>query len=120
MNNFEFIDGSIALLDLVNPLWEGLNTHQKINSNYYSDKFINDKNIKVKLDLIKCKENNLYVGYCITTVNKDSIGEIDALFVDKKYREYGLGDTLMGRSLEWLNSNHVKTKIIGAAITKMY
>ncbi|AGK96467.1 GNAT family N-acetyltransferase [Clostridium pasteurianum] len=125
MDNFEFINGSRELLDLVQPLWEKLNKHHKISSNYFSDKFrnfkfevrknkfINDKNLGVNIDLIKDKGKDLYIGYCISTSNKDLIGEIDSLFIEKEYRHYGLGDKLMKRALEWLNGNQVKTKIIG-------
>lgn len=35
--------------------------------------------------------------------------------MDKEYRKYGLGDKLMNSALEWLDSNQVKTKIIGVA-----
>lgn len=127
MSKFEFINGSRELLDLVEPLWEKLKKHHEINSNYFSDnfrnltfeirknKFINDKNLRVKIDLIKDKEKDLYIGYCISTINKDLMGEIDSLFVDKEYRKYGLGDNLMNMALEWLSSNQVKTKIIGVA-----
>jgi len=127
MNNFEFITGSNELLDLVQPLWEKLNQHHKTSSNYFSDrfknfkyetrkdKFINGEKVGLKVDLIKDKENVLYIGYCISTINKDLIGEIDSLFIEKEYRKYGLGDKLMNRSLKWFNSNQVKTKIIGVA-----
>lgn len=127
MNNFEFINGSRELLDLVQPLWEKLNIHHEGKSNYFSDKFRNftfearknkfvkDKNLEVNMDLIKNKDTNLYIGYCISTINKDLIGEIDSLFVEKEYRKFGLGNKLMNRALEWLNSNQVKIKIIGVA-----
>jgi diamine N-acetyltransferase len=127
MYNFKFVTGSRELLDFVQPLWEKLNKHHEINSNYFSDrfinlkfnvrknKFVNDDNLEVKIDLIKDVERDLYIGYCISTINKELIGEIDSLFVEKEYREYGLGDKLMNRALEWLNSNKVKTKIIGVA-----
>lgn len=127
MSEFEFINGSIELLDLVQPLWEKLNKHHEINSNYFSDnfrnfkfevrknKFINNKDLEVKIDLIKDKEKDLYIGYCISTTNKNLIGEIDSLFVEDEYRHYGLGDKLINSALEWLNSNEVKTKIIGVA-----
>jgi diamine N-acetyltransferase len=127
MNNFEFINGGRELLDLVQPLWEKLNKHHEINSNYFSDrfknlkfevrknKFIKDNNLVVKIDLINDVEKGLYIGYCISTINKELIGEIDSLFVEKDYRKYGLGDKLMNRAIEWLNSNQVKTKIIGVA-----
>ncbi len=65
--------------------------------------------------MIKDIEKDLYIGYCISTVNKELIGEIDSLFVEKEYRKYGLGDQLMNRALDWLNNNKVKTKIIGVA-----
>ena len=127
MNNFQFINGSRELLDVVQPLWEKLNKHHVNNSNYFSNKFnnlrfevrknkfINDEKLQVKIDLIKDKDKEIYIGYCISTINKDLFGEIDSLFVEKKYRKYGLGDKLMIMSLNWFDSNQVKTKIIGVA-----
>jgi ribosomal protein S18 acetylase RimI-like enzyme len=127
MDNFEFINGSRELLDLVQPLWEKLNKQHENNSNYFTDKFrnlkfevrknkfINDETLDVKIDLIKDKEKAVYIGYCISTINKDLIAEIESLFIEKDYRKYGLGSKLMNRSLEWLNSNQVKIKIIGVA-----
>lgn len=127
MNNFELITGSVELIDLVQPLWENLINHHEINSNYFSDKFRNSKfevrknkfikdcALKVKIDLIKDTDKDLYIGYCISTVNADLIGEIDSLFVQKEYRKNGLGDKLMDSSLEWLNQNQVKMKILGVA-----
>ena len=124
MSQFEFINGSRDLLDLVQPLWEKLKIHHEINSCYFADnfrnltfqtrksKFINDKSLKVKIDLIRDMEKNIYVGYCISTINRDLVGEIESIFVDMDYRKYGLGDELMTRALEWLNSNEAKTKII--------
>ncbi|MGK0467383.1 GNAT family N-acetyltransferase [Clostridium sp.] len=61
------------------------------------------------------KEKAVYIGYCINSINKDLIAEIESLFIEKNYRKYGLGDKLMNRSLEWLNSNQVKIKIIEVA-----
>lgn len=127
MNNFEFLTGSIELLDFVQPLWEKLNEYHEANSSYFSsrfinlkfdvrkNKFINNSNLEVKVDLVKDIGKDLHIGYCISTVNKELIGEIDSLFVEKEYRKYGLGDRLMNRALDWLNSNQVKTKIIGVA-----
>lgn len=127
MNNFEFINGSKELLNLVQPLWEKLNKHHEINSNYFSDKFKNlkfevrknnlvkDSNLEIKIDLIKDMEKGLYVGYCISTINKELMGEIESLFVEKEYRKYGLGDKLMNNAIEWLNSKGAKTKRICVA-----
>lgn len=127
MNNFEFINGSKELFDLVQPLWEELNKHHEINSKYFSDKFKNlkfevrknnlvkDSSLEIKIDLIKDVEKGLYIGYCISTINKELMGEIESLFVKKEYRKYGLGDKLMNNAIEWLNSKGAKTKRIGVA-----
>ncbi|MCB2291361.1 GNAT family N-acetyltransferase [Clostridium sp. CS001] len=127
MSNFEFVTGSIELLDIVQPLWEKLNKHHEVNSECFNSrfidikfevrksKFVNDNNLEVKVDLIKDKEKGLYIAYCISTVNKELVGEIDSIFVLKEYRKYGLGDKLMNRGLDWLDSKLVKTKIIGVA-----
>lgn len=127
MNNLEIISGSRELLDLVQPLWEKLNKHHEINSSYFSDrfrdfkfevrkaKFINNNNLEVKIDLARDTEKNLYIGYCISTINKELVGEIDSLFVEEEYRKYGLGGKFMNGALEWLDSKQAKTKIIGVA-----
>lgn len=127
MNKFEFTNGSSELLNLVEPLWEKLRKHHETKSNYFSNefknfkfevrksKFIKDSNMQVKIDLIKDIEKDIYIGYCISTINKDLIGEIDSIFVEKEYRIHGLGEKLMNRALEWLNNYNVKTKIIAVA-----
>lgn len=127
MNNLEFISGGKDLLELVQPLWEKLNKHHENNSSYFSEKyrkqtfdtrkskFISDNNLEIMIDLIKDMEKNIYIGYCISTINKEMIGEIDSLFIEKEYRKFGLGDNLMKRALSWLDSKHAKTKIIAVA-----
>lgn len=127
MGNFEFISGGKDLLNLVQPLWEKLNEHHESNSNNFSEKyrkqtfnarkgkFISDNNLKIMIDLIKDNEKNIFIGYCITTINKEMIGEIDSLFIEKEYRRFSLGDNLMKRALSWLDSKGVKTKIIAVA-----
>lgn len=123
MEGFEFIDGDVGLINFVQPLWKKLNKHHKVSSNYFQNsflslkfedrinKFINDDNLKIKVDLIKHIKSNLYIGYCISTINKELVGEIDSLFIEREYRKYGLGGSLMKRALDWLNDNQVKTKI---------
>lgn len=127
MENFQIVTGSRELLDLVQPLWEKLNKHHEVNSKNFSDRFKNfkfedrksrftkDNSLQVKIDLIKDMEKGLYVGYCITTIDKELTGEIESLFVEQEYRKCGLGDKLMTSALEWLHNKQVKKKIIGVA-----
>ncbi|MFT9497963.1 GNAT family N-acetyltransferase [Anaerosolibacter sp.] len=125
MDNFHYVGGGKELLDLVQPLWEKLNKHHEVQSNHFADrfknltfdmrknKFIQDDTSKVKIELVKDIEKDRYIGYCISTVDKELIGEIDSLYIEQEYRKYGLGDKLMKSALDWLDSNEARIKIIG-------
>ena len=127
MDTLDFITGGEELLDSVQPLWEKLNNYHQINSSNFPDKFknltfdmrkkkfMNDAYPELRIDLVKDQENNAFVGYCISTITMDLIGEIDSLYIEPEYRKFGIGDKLMSRSLEWLDSKNVRTKIIGVA-----
>jgi ribosomal protein S18 acetylase RimI-like enzyme len=123
----DFIIGGVELLDFVEPLWNKLNKHHQMNSRYFPDKFMNltfdirkkkfisDANKELRIDLVKDLETETFVGYCITTITIDKIGEIDSLYVEPEFRKFGIGDKLMSRSIEWLDSKNVRIKIIGIA-----
>ena len=127
MDRFEFIEGGIELIDYVKPLWEKLNKLHEDNAQYFKEKFKNNtfdarkskfldyNNFTVKVDLIKEVKSSEYIGYCVSTVNKDLIGELDSLYIEGDYRKYGLGDKLMQSALGWFDKNHVKTKVIAVA-----
>lgn len=125
MKKMEYIEGSLELLENVKPLWEKLNRHHKANTKYFAKRFDNitfgkrhkkfKSSYKIKIDLVKDILSNTYIGYCISTVSEDLIGEIDSLYVEKEYRKFGVGDALMTRALDWLDEHKVNSKIIGVA-----
>ncbi len=127
MDHLEYIQGGKELLDFVQPLWEKLNKYHEVHSKTFPEKFrqqtfatrkskfLNDENVDLKIDLVKDKETNIYIGYCISTVNREGIGEVDSLYIEQDYRKFGLGDKFMTKALEWLEHKQVKTKIIGVA-----
>lgn len=124
MINVEYIEGSQEVLYLIQPMWERLKDYHQNKSKYFADNYANKRfqdrineltdNSKVgmKVNLVKDKDTGQYIGYCISTINKEMIGEIDSLYVEKEYRKQGIGSQLMERSLEWLDKNKVKSKII--------
>ncbi len=128
MESFEFINGGIELLDNVKPLWNKLNNYHLEKTISFKKKFtnmtfevrmnkvINDNNLKVNIDLIKDKIIDSYIGYCMSTVNNDLIGELSSIYIEKDYRKLGLGNELITKSLAWQNENNAKTKIIGVAV----
>ena len=56
-----------------------------------------------------------YIGYCVTSVNKEKEGEIESIYVEKDYRLSGIGDGLMSRALGWLNDVTVKQTVLMVA-----
>ncbi|MDT8716856.1 GNAT family N-acetyltransferase [Clostridium sp. 19966] len=123
-NKFYFVNGSVELLEFVEPLWYKLNKHHEEKSNYFKEryrnfKFENRKNklllgdMLINIDLIK--KEKAYVGYCISSINKEHIGEIESIYIEEEYRKYGLGDSLMKRALKWLEEKGAKSKMIGVA-----
>ena len=66
----------------------------------------------MRVDLVKDKDTGQYIGYCISTIDKEMIGEIDSLYVEKENRKHGIGSQLMEKNLEWLDKNKVKSKIV--------
>lgn len=123
-NKFYFVNGSVELLDLVEPMWYKLNRHHEEMSKYFKERYRNFKfenrkhklllgDMLINIDLIK--KDKIYVGYCISSINKEHIGEIESLFIEEEYRKYGLGDSIMKRALKWLEEKGAKSKMIGVA-----
>lgn len=125
MDKIEFIRGGRELLNDARPLWESLNRHHESKSPYFAERYKNftfekraekfmEKNDGfINIDMIK--KDDVYVGYCITTISSNKEGEIESLFLLNSCRGHGYGDMLMERAVEWLDNNGAVKKIIGVA-----
>lgn len=130
MESIFIIEGNQEVLDRVKPLWEKLNEHHKSNATYFVkryEEFTFDKRKESLLKKIKYNammhiglaidsNKNMLVGYCISTVDKESIGEIESIYIDELYRGYGIGDKLIRKALSWMESLSVKKKLISVAV----
>lgn len=112
-------------IDLIQPLWEKLNLHHLEKSPYFKDRYksftwnerkqmLISKSADLVLFYVIDTGNNEIIGYCISSVEKDdsSVGEIDSLYIDEKYRKLGIGINLLQESVYWLESKKVKTQKI--------
>lgn len=81
----------------------------KVNINLFKKKLL--KQIKVKPDSIKVLEkDNILIGYIWLRIIKTSIskyGKIHHIFVDKNYRNLGLGKKLIWQAEKYFKSNNV-------------
>ena len=112
-------------IDTVAPLWEKLNKHhEKISRHFgydYPDrKWVNRKkellreaaDRKIRIDLARDADNERVVGYCISSIKREGMGEIDSIFVESDYRRNGIGDYLINSALQWLKSRVIKRIIV--------
>jgi ribosomal protein S18 acetylase RimI-like enzyme len=115
---FNFTVGGVELLDDIGLMWEKLNEHHAARSNHFSDVFAENTFAKRKQSILSHSERGLHViialneegeraGYCVSTVNRLRVGEIDSLYVRPEFRQTGLGEVLVKRSIDWLNAQDV-------------
>ncbi len=124
----EFLEKNQNDLDLIQPLWEKLHAHHLAVSKYFKDsratitfemrkKMLIEKSFEgaLRIDLARDAATKEFIGYCVTSVNKEKEGEIESIYVEKDYRLSGIGDSLMTRAIAWLETVTVKKTILGVA-----
>jgi diamine N-acetyltransferase len=119
--------------DLVKPLWEKLNEYHFNLSPNFKQRFksmswekrknkLMDKSQEMLVECAVDTKNNI-IGYCISTIDKidNSIGEVDSLFVEEKYRKHGIGKELINNALKWFDSKNALNQklLVGAGNEKV-
>jgi ribosomal protein S18 acetylase RimI-like enzyme len=124
----KYVHGDEALLDEIQALWESLNVHHLGLSvdfkQYYRDLTFQQrkavllkkaKNARVRVDLAIDESSGRSVGFIVSSVNEERIGEIESMFVDEKLRGCGIGDALVKRVLAWMEEKGAESKIVEVA-----
>ncbi|HSL94057.1 MAG TPA: GNAT family N-acetyltransferase [Bacillota bacterium] len=116
--DLSFIAGGEELLAEIGTLWEALNKHHTARAPHFADVFAANtygKRVQSILAhaalglrvIVAVTDEGEQAGYCISTVNDRRVGEIDSLYVLPQFRRAKLGEALLQRSIEWLNSQEV-------------
>lgn len=114
------VEKDITEIDIIKPLWEKLNLIHLDKSVNFKSKYENftfykrmesiykkaEKGI-IKLDVLLDNDEREYVGYCLSSI-EDNLGEIESIFIEKKYRKQGLGDKLVQSALKWFELKGIK------------
>jgi ribosomal protein S18 acetylase RimI-like enzyme len=122
-----YVSGDQDLLDIIQPLWEGLNRHHEAVSPYFKEEFavysFKDRRRKLiqkykgnKLHIDIAMSGNHLVGYIISGITDNGIGEIESVYIEDGYRNQSIGDELMRQALAWLDKHHIQEKIIDVAV----
>jgi diamine N-acetyltransferase len=124
----KFLHGDEALLDQIRVLWEALNSHHlELSTNFkqhYQDMTFEKRKAdllkktaagKMRVDLAVDEVTGQNVGYCVSSLNQEKIGEVESIFVDANYRGLGIGDSLMNKALCWMDQEGAVAKIVEVA-----
>lgn len=121
----KYTTGGSESLDQIAPLWKKLNRHHARISLHFSSQISQKtfperkselleqcKNGKMRVDMVKSMPENKIIGYCVSSINAENIGEVDSIYVEPSHREKGIGNKLMERALSWLDFENVDSKIL--------
>lgn len=131
------IIGGLELLPQVKTLWEGLREHhsnisknfsQSIRKRSFEDRVADFEgkasNHIFRIELIKIYATRSHIGYCISSLSNELVGEIESIFIEEDYRGLHIGDMLMKNALNWMDEHNAKTKRIsvmaGNNVLKFY
>ncbi len=123
--NVIYIELANDKIDLIKPLWEKLRDHHRELSPYFPERYVELTFSERKEDLLEKSENGIlridtaydetskqFIGYCISSILDEKVGEVDSIYLDEEYRFSGIGDALIKRALNWMDQNSVETKRI--------
>jgi ribosomal protein S18 acetylase RimI-like enzyme len=123
MNSFQFREGSSELLPFCNNLWDSFIHNQTRNAGDVAEgiadylKSMRDGDLlakaaagKLHIQLVDLGDINQPIGFCLTSLSPNGIGEIEALSVLEEYQGNRLGTKLMQTALLWLKANNVVEK----------
>ncbi len=129
MATIQITEVSVDNIKEIKGLWEGLRAYHEEKSIQFKQDFQKltfEERIKritesiknggkIKIYIAMDKSNNEKAGYCIGSITKDDNGKVDSLFVREEYRNDKVGDRLLEKTLNWLESNSVEGITIGVA-----
>lgn len=106
-------------LDFIAPLWDKLRKHQEVRSpnfaEHYADRTWQARRKELleagglHVNLARNTDSGQIVGYCVSAVFPNGKGCLESIFVESDYRGNDIGDTLMAKAIEWMNSKKVQT-----------
>ena len=124
----QYIDGDEGLLDQISVLWQALNQHhlclsKDFRQHYQEMTFEKRKAAllekakagKMRVDLAVDVSSGQSVGYCVSSVSKFKVGEIESIFVDETFRGFGVGDVLISKAMAWMDREGAESKIVEVA-----
>jgi diamine N-acetyltransferase len=129
MQRIEYLETDQQGLDSIRFLWEKLIEHHRVRSLHFAGHFTHMTWDSRKQDLLKKSQYGLMridvakdgktgklVGYCVSSVNEEKVGEIESIFIEKDYRRQKIGDNFMKKALKWMDGMGTTKRTIAVAV----
>jgi ribosomal protein S18 acetylase RimI-like enzyme len=127
IENIAYSSGGVEYLDMIQPLWEKLNQHHAEISPHFTADFQNktfsgrksallEKYADGEMRIDIAQSHETAIGYLISAISADSVGEIESIYIEESFRGQAIGDELMRRALAWLDAQNVHMKVIAVAV----
>ena len=115
MNSFHFEEGSLELLNHCDRLWELFIKNQIQNAGEMSpgvEEYIQSlqngglcektKDGKLYVQLIHADEEKEAIGFCVASLTKNKVGEVEAIYVIDRYQGNKFGSKLFQNAMAWM------------------
>lgn len=125
----KYVHGDQAMLNEVKEMWEKLNLYHCDRSEHFKPHYKAMTFAKRKATLLRkaeCGEMRVdmavdestgqTVGYIVSTVGSNNVGEIQSVYVAAAYRDMGIGRALMTTTLAWMKEKAVAEKIVEVSV----
>lgn len=114
-------------LDKIEELWCKLRQHHKECAPGVFKEFLGKltfaarKNILIEKSAAGCllvdiavdRTSGKAIGYCVSSLSANKVGEIESIYIEKEYRKKHIGDHFMKTALAWMDGRSAVNKIIG-------
>lgn len=66
----------------------------------------------MRVDIAVAEGTGEGVGYIVTTINAEHVGELQSVYVEAAYRRMGVGGTLMQKAMAWMDQQGAVEKVV--------
>jgi diamine N-acetyltransferase len=123
---FDYLQIPTTEIDRIGPLWEQLRDHHRGISTHFSSHYnrpFADRKVdfvqhahcgKIRIELVRHRESDRAVAYCVSTLTREGAGEVDSLFVLSEYRGCSIGSELsavLWPGLTWSKPSPLSSKL---------
>lgn len=114
------LNGEAELLDRVGPLWSQVRRHHADLAPRWSADLLATSFERRRAELVRkggilvslATAQAQDIGYCVSTITPDAMGEVDSLYLIPSRRGTGIGHALMSRAMDWFAAQSVQSIVV--------